>query len=255
MEVEGGQSRFAEGTHIDGEETHHGLAEEDDGEHGDGFTDDFDEGENSASNRKRKSRDEEDEEDGLNGLGFHMAISQEERQNAQALKTAILEGDEGEETIRDMLEHTTDMEFAQYAIIEGDNISKCLERMRKLREFRTNYQIDDTAEQGEESIRAFMEMLPGFSLNVDQCARHKHYVHVLDFAKFNPKKIHLPQDWKVFFRGIYYYMVALNPTLSAVRNGVLGIIECDGMGFDNFSIEFERRLWYEHPTACKYSML
>ena len=222
----------------------HGFADDDD----DIDIDDLGGEEDSSSpSRKRKSRDEEDEdEDGLKGLGFHMAISQEERQRALALRAAVAEGDD----TRDI--PIPDMEFVQYAIIVGDDIPKSLERIRKIHQFRTQYQINDTVEQGVESIRGFMDQQPGFSLNIDQCARQKHYVHVLDFAKFNPKKIHLPNDWKIFFRGIYYFVLALNPTLSAVRNGVLGILECDGMGFHNFCIEFERRLWYEHPSAYPF---
>lgn len=192
-----------------------------------------------SSSRKRKSRDDDD---GL-GLGIHMRITQGERQWAEALKEALAEG---EDTVNIPI---TDMDIVQYAIVERGDIAKCLDRIKKMNEFKTKYGIEETVEQGVESIKNFIEQHPGFLLNIDQCAQRQHYVQVMDFAKFNPRKVVYDKDWKVFLSGMHYLMTALNPTLSAVRNGLVGICECEGMGWDNFCMDFERRLWYEHPTV------
>lgn len=201
-----------------------------------------------TASRKRKSRDEDEEGEGPNGLGIHMCITQEERDWAIALREAALR----EEGTKDI--PLRDMELVQHAIVGRGNIAMALERIHKLHLFRKAYQIEDTAEHGVECIRNFMELQPGFHLNMDLCPRQKHYVHVVDFAKFHPKKVRFDRDWKVFLSGIYYFMTALHPTLSAVRNGVLVIMEGDGMGWDNFCIDFERRLWHEHGTAYPFRL-
>ncbi|CAB9514987.1 expressed unknown protein [Seminavis robusta] len=213
------------------EEDHAARAEDDD---------DDDNNDYNARSKKRKSRDDDEEEE---GLGILMVITAEERQWAETLQEALEQREDcGHITI-------SNMELVQHAIVEEGNIEKAIERIKRMHEFRLKYQIEDTVEQGEQCIRDFMEQQPGFSLNLDQCVRHNHFVHVIDFAKFNPRKVYLPKDWKVFLSGIHYYLSALNPTLSAVRNGVLGIMECEGMGWHNFCLDFERRLWYEHAGA------
>ena len=104
-------------------------------------------------------------------------------------------------------------------------------------------------EDGLERLKGFLEQQPGMLLNVDKCARHQHYVQVMDFAKFQPRMVQYDKDWKTFLSGMHYIMEALHPNLAAARNGLVGIVECEGMGFDNFCMEFEARLWHEHPTV------
>ena len=194
----------------------------------------------SDQNRKRKSRD--DEEDGT-GLGVHMVISREERQWALALKEAITNDNETKEI------PISDMEITQFAMVERGNVAKAVARIKLMHQFRIRHKIEESTEQGVESVQAFMEQQPGFLLNIDQCARNKHYVQVMDFSKFYPARVHLDKDWTVFLSGMHYLMTSLHPTLAAVRHGIVGIVECEGMGWHNFCMDFEARMWAEHPTV------
>ena len=191
-----------------------------------------------SRSRKRKARD--DEEELAIRLGADMAISEQEREWALALKEHLQECD---------IMPMSDMELVQYAILEQGNLEKAKVRIQKIQEFRKNYQIEDTVRQGVQSIKDVMEQQPGFFLHIGRCSRQEKYVQVLDFAKLDPQKVHLETDWKVTLSGMYYALSSLNPTLSAVRNGHLAIMECDGMGWHNFSVDLERRLWHEFASA------
>lgn len=197
----------------------------------------------SSGSRKRKSREEDILED------IEMKMTEEEQRWARELKSAILQGDQEDDTpLRQIVAQNriTDMELAQHAIVSNGDIEESLKRIVHLDQHRKQYGINDTVAQGVESIQLLMQQHPGYLLSVDQCARHHYYVHVVDFAKFRPKEVQLPHDWKIFLRGMYYLQQCFNPTLAAVRNGILAIAECDGMGWDNFCLDFERRVWYEH---------
>jgi CRAL/TRIO domain len=176
-------------------------------------------------------------------LGVDMEISGQEREWALALKEHIQE----QEDFHGI--PLTDFELVQYAIVDGGNLDEALYRIKRMHELRTLYQIEDTAEQGVQCIKDVMKQQPGFLLHIGQCSRHKHFVQVLDFAKFDPQKIYFEKEWKVVLCGMYYALSSLNPTLSAVRNGHVGIMECDGMGWRNISIDFERRLWHDCGSA------
>lgn len=192
-----------------------------------------------SNTRKRKSREDEEP----NGLGIYMIISGEERQWALTLKRALSENEETKSI------SLSDMEIVQFGMVERGHLLKSLDRIKKLDQFRTQYGIKETVEDGVECVKKFMKQQPGLLLNLDQCARHKHYVQVMDMANFHPRRVQFDKDWRVFLSGMHYLMVCLNPSLSAVRNGLVGIAECDGMGWHNFCMDFERRLWHEHPTV------
>lgn len=194
-----------------------------------------------SPSRKRKAEGDADELAAV--LGVDMEISGHEREWALALKEHIQEQEDFQGI------PLTDFELVQYAMVDRGDLDKALHRIKKIHELRTKYQIEDTAEQGVQCIKDTMKQQPGFCLHIDQCSRHKHYVQVLDFAKFDPTKVHLEKDWKVVLCGMYYLLSSLNPTLSAVRNGHVGIFECEGMGWHNISIDFERRLWHECGSA------
>lgn len=192
-------------------------------------------GEEQGTAKSRKRRREEDDEDEST-----MVISQQETDWALALKEAVLAGEETKDI------RISDMELVQYAMVERGHISKAVERIRRISLFKATYQIEDTPEEGVACARKLMEHHPGWSLSVDQCPRMKHYVHVVDFAKWHPGRIRLERDWQVFMRGVYYLCTAFNPNLEAVRNGTLFIMEGEGMGWDNLCLEFEARFWQEH---------
>lgn len=191
--------------------------------------------------RKRRSRDEED-------IDVNMVISPEEREWAKALKEAALENEE----TRDAATTISDMEYVQLVLVENGDLAKALKRIPKIREFRKKYKIEDTTEQGVECIRALMQQQPGFSLDLSQDPREGHYVHVLDMAKLQPRKVHLEQDWKVWLSGTYYFLRAINPSIAATREGNILILETEGYSWDNFCIEFERRINYELVTAMPF---
>jgi len=191
----------------------YGLPEEEEQETAFNFSGAVSAAASSSSSRKRKAGDRDSND--LTLLGVEMEITAQERQGALALRQAALDhmndadNDDTEDeygcsaSMKEVLDRLSDMEVVQYAMMEPNNFKGALGRMRKMDVFRRQYQIQDTVEHGVACIQAFLEQQPGFSINLDQCARHKHYVHVMDFAKFDPRRVHLESEslfeWSLLF--------------------------------------------------------
>lgn len=179
-----------------------------------------------------------------------MQLSAQERQWALAVKHAV------EEDLD--LQNLTDLEYAQYALVSQNDVDDALRRARGLQLFRQEYGINETLDQAMELINALIIQQPGMLLSVDKAKTnptapevenhpdlHCHYLMVFDFARINPKALHLPRDKRDMLGALYYlhHATQTNPTL--MRNGILFIAECEGMTFDNVNVDFVGPIYRE----------
>lgn len=190
----------------------------------------------------------QDEEERVMALPS-MQITEQEREWALAIKKAVEADDE--------LKNLSDLEYVQYAIATEGDVPGSLKRAKGLQLFRQEYGINDTLDQGTNMLQAMLQdHEPGLILSVDKVQTttsdacddpdlFSHFVFVLDFAKINPKGIHLPSHKRDTLGALYYAHHATQTTPAAIRNGCVFIAECEGMTFDNISLDFLGSLFRE----------
>lgn len=147
------------------------------------------------------------------------------------------------------LQNRPDLEYAHHALVSRGNLNLALARIQGMQYFRDEYKIHDTPEEGLQLLRQFFEKHPGFVLSVDYDRNHGHFVIVYDYAKRKPKAIDFPKDWRIHLGGFFYLFQAMQYNIVSMREGLVHICECEGMGWDNFSMEHVRRSFsdlYEH---------
>ncbi|CAB9525560.1 expressed unknown protein [Seminavis robusta] len=162
-------------------------------------------------------------------------ISSEEREWAANIKAAA----EAAEDIRNV----SDMEYVHQAIIAKDDVDGALKRLRGLQDFRDEYKIKDTVEQGIELIKGFLRQQEGFLLTIDVDREKGHFVWVYDTAKIAPERCDYPDDWQIYLGAMYYQMNAMHSNMFAIREGVVHIGECEGMSQKNFNLTHIRRIF------------
>lgn len=177
----------------------------------------------------------------LNNVKNHtnlvMQLSEDERQQARAIKAAVQEDDE--------LEEVPDMRYAQLALIDGDDVDRALERIRHFQLFKYEYQLEDSFDEGNRIMRSFFEKQPGAVLSVSYNAIDGNYVYIYDQVAFNPHSIQTPEDWRVALFFCYYVFQAMTPDVFAIRQGCVFIGECDGYDWTMVNVDCVRRLWDE----------
>lgn len=172
-------------------------------------------------------------------LNDTMTLSEEEHLWAHAIKAAAANDEE--------LMELSDYEYAHHAIVSRGNVQEALDRIRGMQYFREEYNIHDNPEEGLELFVAFMRKHPGFLLSVEWDANGGHFVVVNDYAKRRSEgsDFRFPEDWRIHLGGLYYLAQALTTHPLAIREGVVHIVECEGMGWNNCNRENHRREW-EH---------
>ncbi|CAB9528152.1 expressed unknown protein [Seminavis robusta] len=177
----------------------------------------------------------------INNMAHHarlvMNITEEERQQALAIKAAVVAEED--------LDEIPDMRYAQLAIIDGDDVETAVDRVRHFQLFKDEYQLDDTAAQGSHVMRKFFNQHPNTVLSVSYNAIDGNYVYIYDQAKFNPNNIQTPDDWNTGLLYCYYPFQAMSPDLFSIRQGCVFVGECDGYDWTVMNVDVVRRLWDE----------
>jgi hypothetical protein len=166
-----------------------------------------------------------------------MEISATERTRALRIKAAIEEAHG--------LDPLTDFEYAQLALVDGDNVDKSLQRAHHFQIFREEYGFRDTFEENRDSLRWFVENEPGMILSLSYHEEEKNYVIVFDLAKFDQSAIKNPSDERHYMGACYAAAHAICPDLYSIRKGAFMIIECDGYDWKRCSVKTRRRAWTE----------
>ncbi|CAB9497092.1 expressed unknown protein [Seminavis robusta] len=176
-----------------------------------------------------------------------MALSQVEKERAEAIKNAIAG--------RDDLKTLPDFEIAHLAIVRGENMDRALDTAYKMQCFREELKIIDTAQDGLDTILAFMNLQPGFLLELTYLPFHGTYSWSCDYEKLNPSVVRTREQWRTFQGGFYYMMRCAATDFHSIRTGLATLSECEGMGSHNFDIKlFEKavhELWSFYPARYK----
>jgi CRAL/TRIO domain len=177
-----------------------------------------------------------------------MALNDDELRWARQIKDAIHDTPH--------LRPISDMECAQWAIVTvgQQNLDEVLERVYRLQCFREQYNIGNITsstspltlegilEEGVALIRTYIkEQQPGHLLTIDHMASQGHYLIVWDRAAFRPAKVMCEDDWRVYQGCTYFIFLILSSNVRAIREGIALILECEGMGYQNYDSHFEER--------------
>ena len=165
-----------------------------------------------------------------------MDLTDEERGWALSIKKAMMDADPA------FAQSISDFEYAQHAIVAKEKISKALRRIRRLRDFKQEHGIsreNETLEAGLELIQRFEQLAPGFFMAFGQDEKGGS-ITTWHYSSFFPKNFEKAQDWRNCFAAFYYLMEAMQPDIAAVRQGVVFLADCKGIGWRNFSLEMEK---------------
>jgi hypothetical protein len=168
-----------------------------------------------------------------------MGITPQERQWALELKQAAKE--------RSKLHELSDMEYTHYAIFSRGNHPDALKRMAAMQQFREEYQVDNSVEQGLFMLGEFMKQQEGLMLVLDVHRVALEGLHGFNIAALDPRLANEPclhgvdYNWRIFVCGLYYYLIACQPCLGSVRAGAYTVSDFKNMGWKQANMEFHYR--------------
>ena len=164
--------------------------------------------------------------------------TQEEIQWALAIKQAALDHADTAEAAANM----TDLEFLQHGIIAKDSIDKALVRIKRLQAFKERYGIqgDGSYDNGFRDILAFIQSFPAFLTGLG-VATDGAQVVCYDFSQYRVRSIHTDEAYAVCMRAFFYTLQAAQCNIDAIRSGVRLLGDFEGLGWENFSVNAEKR--------------
>ncbi|CAB9529737.1 expressed unknown protein [Seminavis robusta] len=181
-----------------------------------------------------------------------MVLSNDEKIWALQLKLAAQQeqSSSNDEDDNEMF-NLSDFEYAQHAIIAQGNIQEAMDRIEGMHHFRKEYGIDHSGDQIAYYLQEIMKQQPGYLLHLDNNPNTNDGVIAIDAARWDPVKA-LTHDtnnankdpefnWKVSLIGVYYMHYVVQPSLASIRQGLLTLVECDGVSWRNFSIQWDNR--------------
>lgn len=146
-----------------------------------------------------------------------------------------------DKAIQNGLDIVSDFEYLQHAIVAKEDLGKALKRIQRLQNFRKQYKIttienDRPLELFEKWNTEYSPMITGIGLNPDGRPSL-----LADYKSFNPKILKTEDDWILMMKVFYYVFIAMQSDLRCIRNGIDFIADCEGISWENFSFEVEKR--------------
>ena len=171
-------------------------------------------------------------------------LTEEERGWAMMIKKTLMEADEG------FAKQISDLEYAQNAIVAKEKVSLGIKRIRRLKAFREEYGIPNNVslQEAKDILRKFDDLCPGFFLGFGTTEKGQK-VATCDYKAFLPAKFQTQEDWRVLFVGLYFWLEATQSDLVAIRQGMVWICDCKGLGWKNFSLEAEKKAAHLYQDA------
>jgi hypothetical protein len=162
-------------------------------------------------------------------------LSDEERRWALTLKAAVESSEE--------LENLADLQYVQFALANHGDLHKMLERVQGLQDFRHEYNIHNTLEDGMSVITAFTKAHPYCLLSVAFDDVTENYGMVYDRTRIRFDHVSTEEEWRTFLGCPYYLFTMLCPDPHSMRNGIFLIGENDGFQRSQFSFDKIRTAW------------
>jgi CRAL/TRIO domain len=167
-----------------------------------------------------------------------MHLTQAEVDRARQIKAAV----EAREGCRNL----SDFEYVQYCLTSPhESIESTCQRVWVMQEFRNEYRIQETPEEGLELFHQFTLQQPGLIMSIDYLESTQNYMTVDDFACYFPSVLKTHEHFRVFFGAFYYLWNAMMPNFTAMRVGISTMTECMGASFDNFDIKVNDKFLHE----------
>jgi hypothetical protein len=167
-----------------------------------------------------------------------MKLTAEENQHAVDIKE-IVEG------LPD-LDNLSDFMYAQLAIVCKGNLEDVVERCYGLQEFRQEYEILDTYEQGRQFLRKTFDWFPEKILSFTFSEKEGTYVLVHNVGKFEPSRVftsaEMVDEWLTF---MYYCYIMFFPDLESLRKGVISVNDCADIGLNRDILTYLGRFMKE----------
>lgn len=173
-----------------------------------------------------------------------MELTEEETEWAKAIKTAVEASNE--------IDNLSDFMYAQYALIDQDNVQQALRRIQHFQIFRQEYRLLDTADEGTQILHRLVGLLTNIMLSVSFNQEEGNFVLVMDIAAFREKNLKTDADYRYLLGFVYYIGHVLSPDFTAIRQGTFYVIECDGYDWKNLTMSTRRRLWTESLAVYPY---
>lgn len=148
----------------------------------------------------------------------------------------------------------TDFEYLQHGIVSKGNVEKSLKRIERLATFRKQYALkgysEDNPRQLMESLNA---LCPGFFPGLGRDGEG-HAVLTSIYRDFDPSKLSSEKDWRDLMGAFYYLLNAMCADADGIRAGVIFVCDCKGLGWNNFSLEAEKRAaaLYQDAYAVRF---
>ncbi|CAB9511533.1 expressed unknown protein [Seminavis robusta] len=127
------------------------------------------------------------------------------------------------------LDNLPDMMYAQIAIITKGNHEDAFRRAWLLQEFRKEYNILDTFEEGLQMVTKLVEILPLMLLSFSFSPSEGTFVVVNDMCKLNTTVLNTPRRVRMWMASSYYIHSALSADVASIRRGCIAVVECEGM--------------------------
>ncbi|CAB9511534.1 expressed unknown protein [Seminavis robusta] len=186
------------------------LVEEDDGSH----------------NSEDEDEEEDDEETIPRVIGNiddprRMKLTQEEHEWALEIKEMIANSPE--------LDKYTDFMCAQMAIITRGDLEDAMHRAHGLQDFRREYKILDTLEQGHMCMKQLTELLPLHLLSFSFSPSEGTYILAHDLTKIDTKLLNTVSKVETWMAASYYLHTTFSADMASIRRGCIAMVECEGM--------------------------
>ena len=149
-----------------------------------------------------------------------MLLTLEEQWWAIDIKTAV------EETPG--LDELSDFMYAQLAIVCEDNVRDAVDRAQALQDFRQEYSILDSCEDGCHAIKKMAQLQPLFLLSSNFSPGDGAYAVAMDLTKVDTTAFSTEAQIRSYFAGCYYIGNANFPDLESMRKGLIVLVECEG---------------------------
>lgn len=175
-----------------------------------------------------------------------MKLTKQEHDHAVAIKEVI-------DGLPD-LDNLSDLMYAQLAMVCKNNIENVIQRCYAMQDFKQEYSLVDTKEQGQRYLEWGVQLFPQHLLSFGFCQDDGKHVIVHDLAKFEPKAFTSPNMADDWCKVLYYLHLLMFPDLESIRKGIVQIVECQGMrnmrtDILNFYNSFYSQYLVHYPMA------
>jgi hypothetical protein len=162
-------------------------------------------------------------------------LSDDERRWALQLKAAVESSPQ--------LENLSDLQYVQFALAHSGDMDKMLQRVEGLQEFRHEYKILNTFDDGMAVIFECTKVHPFCLLSVAYDDVTENYGMIYDRSRIQLDIIKTHADWRKYLGQLFYVLHSLCPDPLSMRNGIFMIGEHGGMQRSAMSIDKHRILW------------